>query len=764
MGGHAPGDLGEDPTWVFSADAFFVCSSGDLSRSTPGCSLARSSRTSSRTFSGRAGFFPLDDRHLLTSHSHPIHPDPRFVARSSSCLGAAIPGLVVRVRHGFDIPCKNVPVQRSVPREVGEEARKVLRPMKRDQVEKGFVSVIPGPPRLGPDVFYMMSFPVAKPRQPGKFRDCLNAVPLNDVTHKTHFKGEGMDQLIDSLLPGDWAVTTDWSSWFNHGRLTERSKKLCRTTLDGIVYQSNVVQFGLHNAPGWMAELVKPVFALLRAMGVRVAGQTDDWAWLGRSFMEALAAAQLGAALFTTLGVVFNSKGSRIPSRRFVHLGGFFDTTLHYAFLTRHRREAIVSLARELLDYARAGRRVNIRMLASLVGKANAARHFVTVHRLVSRDLERMVAEVSHLRGWNARLFISPLLLPSLLWWSSELSRHNGAPLHLPDPSHTIVKDASQWAWGAVLEETGEETFGFWSRAIAGGHSTLTEVHADIQAATAFIRLHNLRSQVIHIRSDATTSVSYINRHGGRKPHLNDPVVQFLWRMWQDRRILFTASHIPGVENVAADRLSRVLNPWTELELAPWAFQEIEHRWGPHSVDLMASSVNALIPRFFSWRVDPAAAGTDALTQDWSTETNPYLFPPDALIPRALHHARACQAPQFTMVTFLWPSRHWFPMVMSLAVKVPVFLPPHLVPVRLPPMAEGRSSPVSTSVLVVWRLCAKRWWDEGSRRRHSISSDADGLEMASTWISPSSDGSITATQRGWITSILSSLRSCPTQL
>ena len=85
--------------------------------------------------------------------------------------------------------------------------------------------------------------------------------------------------------------------------------------------------------------------------------------------------------------------------------------------------------------------------------------------------------------------------------------------------------------------------------------------------------------------------------------------------------------HIPGIDNVNADALSRNFNDSVEWSLSPSMFRAITGRLGMPDVDMFASRLNHMVPRFFSWRPDPACEAVNAFSQSWHGVVG-YAFPP----------------------------------------------------------------------------------------------------------------------------------------
>ena len=100
----------------------------------------------------------------------------------------------------------------------------------------------------------------------------------------------------------------------------------------------------------------------------------------------------------------------------------------------------------------------------------------------------------------------------------------------------------------------------------------------------------------------------------------------WLWAYHRNRWL--SAAHIPGVQNVEADRESRVFSTNTEWMLNPGMFKRMfsECTLKP-TIDLFASRINARIPRFVSWRSEPQCVAVDAFSIQWGNEVF-YAFLP----------------------------------------------------------------------------------------------------------------------------------------
>ena len=96
----------------------------------------------------------------------------------------------------------------------------------------------------------------------------------------------------------------------------------------------------------------------------------------------------------------------------------------------------------------------------------------------------------------------------------------------------------------------------------------------------------------------------------------------------------------------------------------------VNQRRGPINLDLFASPWNCQVPRFFSWRNNPIAAGVDALTLAWP-ETGAYAFPPFILIPKTLEKIQR-EHIQVVVITPIWKTACWYSKLLQMSVALPL--------------------------------------------------------------------------------------------
>ena len=112
----------------------------------------------------------------------------------------------------------------------------------------------------------------------------------------------------------------------------------------------------------------------------------------------------------------------------------------------------------------------------------------------------------------------------------------------------------------------------------------------------------------------------------------------------------------------------------SEWKLNPAVFRALMAQLGPCTVDLFASRLTAQLEMYMSWKPDPGAVATDALSQQW-TCLRGYAFPPFSLIGRCLTKVRQEKVSRLVLIAPMWPTQPWFPVLQSMAVREPVMIP-----------------------------------------------------------------------------------------
>ena len=120
----------------------------------------------------------------------------------------------------------------------------------------------------------------------------------------------------------------------------------------------------------------------------------------------------------------------------------------------------------------------------------------------------------------------------------------------------------------------------------------------------------------IEVLTDNTTAVVYINNQGGMK-HKCNQIARDIWPWCYSRGIWLSAAHLPGSQNVKADKESRTRHDNMEWVLDTQLFQNICDVFGKPEVDLFANRLNHQLDNYMSWKPDPLASVVDAMSVSW---------------------------------------------------------------------------------------------------------------------------------------------------
>ena len=183
----------------------------------------------------------------------------------------------------------------------------------------------------------------------------------------------------------------------------------------------------------------------------------------------------------------------------------------------------------------------------------------------------------------------------------------------------------------------------------------------------------NVVNQHIQVFTDSTVAISCINRMGSCKPELNE-VTREIWLFCLNRQLFISIFHIPGKENVRADKLSRdVSHMGLEWKLNEQVFNDIVNIFGSFNLDLFASRINFQMKPYVSWFPDPEAFVIDAFSFNWGPYFC-YCFPPFNMILNVLQKLSEDESEKCLIVP-LWKAQPFFPVLGNVLIQHPMILP-----------------------------------------------------------------------------------------
>ncbi len=560
-------------------------------------------------------------------------------------------------------------------------------------------AIEPVPPAEMRQGFYSPYFIV--PKKGGGLRPILDLRVLNRALHKLPFKMLTHRRMIKCIQPQDWFAAIDLKDAYFHVSILPRHRPFLRFAFEGRAWQYRVLPFGLSLSPRVFTKVVEGALTPLREVGVRILNYLDDWLILAQSREQLGDHSDLVLRHLSQLGLRVNWKKSKLsPVQRISFLGVELDSVSMTARLTEERAQAVLNC----LSSFRGRNVVPLKQFQRLLGHMASAAAVTPLGLLHMRPLQHWLHSRVPRWAWRRgtlRVGISQQCRRSLSPWTDLAFLRAGVPLEQVSRHTVVTTDASSTGWGATCN--GQAASGLWTGPRRLWHINCLELWAVHLALRQFRPL--LLGKHVLVRTDNTAAVSYINRLGGIRSHRMSQLARhlLLWSHTQFKSL--RAVHIPGQLNRAADALSRQLTFPGEWRLHPETIRLIWSRFGEAQVDLFASPESSHYQLYFSLTESPL--GTDALAHSWPRALRKYAFPPVSLLAQTLCKLREDEE-QVLLVAPHWPTRTWFPELISLAT-----VPPWRIPLRKDLLSQGLGT-IWHSRPDLWNLHV--WLLDGTRQ------------------------------------------------
>ena len=517
-----------------------------------------------------------------------------------------------------------------------------------------------------PDEYISTIF--VRKKKSGKYRMILNLKELNKHIEKHHLKMDTLWSAVRLMTPNCFLASIDLKDAYYVVPIAEEHRKYLRFYWQGNLYQYTCMPNGLSSAPRCFTKLLKPVYSTLRQHGHLNVGYIDDSYLQGSDTTECLLNISDTQTLFTDLGFVINvDKSCLIPAQRINFLGFVLDSESMTITLTDDKKAKVKSICKHLLLKNHS----TITELAQLVGTLVSCLPGVQLGQPHYRNLEieKNLALRKHKGDYEAQLTLSSSAKGELSWSIENVDKAFN-PISHGTPVLELRTDASKKGWGVYLD--GDTTQGLWSVPESQIHINELELKAVNFAVQAFG--DRLKNKHVKLLCDNSTTVAYINAMGGTKSPRCNQIAYDVWDCCVHNNTWLTATHIAGVENTEADKESRLFNDRTEWTLKREIFAQITTQWGTPEIDLFATRLNTQLPKFVSWKPDPASCFVDAFTIIWKSLYF-YAFPPFRQIHRCLQKILEEQVPQGIMILPLWPPQVWWPQLLKMLIAIPFVLP-----------------------------------------------------------------------------------------
>ena len=242
------------------------------------------------------------------------------------------------------------------------------------------------------------------------------------------------------------------------------------------------------------------------------------------------------------------------PTQRLIFLGILIDTISQTLELPQDKLAALQDLVQAFLHRHRASKRE----LQSLAGKLSCACQVVYGGRTF---LRRIFDVMGALQSSTARYRLFPELYADLSWWSEFLMVFNGKQLLLDSsPVVDVQTDACHEGMGASF--AGDRTYAHFVSVLPGMkdlHITHKETLAVVLAAERWAPNWSYKHVIIYCDNQA--AVGIIDKGSTSVASIMSYLRRLFW-LSAIFNFLITARYIPGHDNLIADAISRLHDPY----------------------------------------------------------------------------------------------------------------------------------------------------------------------------------------------------------
>ena len=513
-----------------------------------------------------------------------------------------------------------------------------------------------------------------------------NLCPLNRFISYSKFRMETNQTILQSLQPGDWLASLDLKDAYFHVNIRPTHRPYLRFAYDDKVYQFRVLPFGLSSAPRVFTKILAPVVSLIRQRGVRFHPYLDDCLIVAKDPKSLRSLVQIAVSTLTLAGFTVNwqksfpdplseSKVSRhadrhsslfgLPSWR---TGPTSWSNVHLVFQAPE-----VPSSKAIHETSRSNSCLSSGS-PSGAGDDEAYSDCTFCPNGQPRIIPFQI-QMYFLSQWSAkdhpiskRILVPVSLIPHLRFWQTKDNLLQGVPLVCSPPSVEVETDACNTGWGGRLGQL--KVQGLFQGPHKRFHINCKEMLAVQFSLWAL--LDQVKGRSVLVKTDNIAVRQYILNQGGTGSPALCALLLKLLHWCQSQGITLSAEYIPGVQNTLSRHPvqenscpDRVVPESLGNTSTVCPVQGTSDRSVRHCV------LNKKTPVFCSWRTDPQAFHTDAMSLCWS-QLLAYAFPPIALLHRVLLKAREDQIPYMLLIAPLWPSHPWYPLLLRLLIEDPV--------------------------------------------------------------------------------------------
>ncbi|XP_053381939.1 uncharacterized protein LOC128549350 [Mercenaria mercenaria] len=353
-----------------------------------------------------------------------------------------------------------------------------------------------------------------------------------------------------------------------------------------------------------------------------------------------------------------------IPTQCITFVEFLLDSVSMTIRLTPEKCRDILEHCKKLLGQ----KYVSIRELATIIGKLVASEPGVLYAPLYYKklEIERDQALSKYKGDFEANITLPAESMNCLTWWINNIHTSYN-PIQTSDPDVIIESDSSQFGLGGFDKTNNIKVYGHWSDSDKLRHISYLELKAAFYVLQFLCE--NLHDVHVQLYLDNTVAIKYLSKMGGRVPELNDLTCK-IWSWCVNKSIWLSVYHIPGKDNITADKLSRSLSDDMEWALRDEVFLDICQKLNVTcDIDMIASNLTKKLPMFVSYIPEKSAYAINVFSLSWNKYSCIYMFPPFSLLAAVLQKLDREKA-NAVLIAPIFPTQVWFPRLLNIVLEV----------------------------------------------------------------------------------------------
>ena len=502
-------------------------------------------------------------------------------------------------------------------------------------------------------------------KKPDKLRLIWDGRPVNVNISLNKRKWQTLHDSRHSVSRGTRFIKLDLKSGYHHVPIATHCWKYMGFEWNGEWYVYTVLPFGLSPAPEVFMKVTNVLVKKWRREGINVILHWLDDFVFDVGFDKNLAMDIVKHILkdFHDSGLVVSYKKSEFDCDTIIEAVGFVIDSTKYVFKAPMEfQEKFIRFYNQTL---KGRKRVPARLQAKFCGLLQCKR--LAYGCAVGFYSKPVYAIMNQAAYWNQYVDIDTNTRELMQDFINRIHDFNGQDIQWPADCSVLDTDASDFAYGATL----------WEKGLTDGHidvsnmlpaevveesSTYRELYAILRAIQKLQNpLASKKVKRLLIRTDSQSAFWILLKGRSHKQPLHELARDIFFHLL-NMNITWKVEWIPRGLNQYADYLSKIIdkNDWmVSLHL----FYTLEQRWGPHTIDRMASSTNAILSRYNSKFYDPQAEACNCFTQDWKRENN-WVNPELDCIADCIQHCRSCKA-SMTILLPYWLNMPWWSLLVD---------------------------------------------------------------------------------------------------